>query len=290
MAMFELSPNNRDQPDEVLLTDLREVSARLGGQLLTRETYSKHGRFAPATVAKRFGGWGRALEQAGLESSRHFSVTKEEAIADLQRVASALMVDSLSVALYREHGKYSEKAFQQNLGGWLQALAAAGLKQSELYHQRSPDEELFENLEVVWQHLGRQPTVNDLSPPRSRFSVDTYKRRFGGWRKALEAFVAAAGAPTPPQLEVAADNASRTPVSPTVTRAAPRPRSVGWRLRYLVLRRDRFCCRSCGRSPATHPGVVLQVDHVIAWSKGGQTIESNLQSLCDECNGGKGAD
>jgi hypothetical protein len=61
MAMFELSRNNRDQPDDVLLTDLREVSARLGGQVLTREIYSKHGRFAPTTVANRFGGWGRAL-------------------------------------------------------------------------------------------------------------------------------------------------------------------------------------------------------------------------------------
>lgn len=286
--MFELSPNNRDQPDEVLLADLREVSHSLGGQVLTRDSYAMHGRFAPATVANRFGGWGRALEKAGLESSRHFSVTPAEAIADLKRVADVLGVDTLSVVLYRMHGKYSEKAFKQAFGGWLPALAAAGLKQSELYHPRSRDEELFENLELVWQHLGRQPTVNDMTRPHSRFSAYTYKRRFGGWRKALEAFVQAVAEPGAAQAEAAVGTADVPPLT-VVARNAPRPRSVGWRLRYLVLRRDRFSCRACGRSPATHPGLVLQVDHVIAWSNGGETVEANLQSLCEECNGGKGA-
>lgn len=288
IGMFELSPNNRDQPDEILLADLREVSDRLGGQVLTRDTYAKHGRFAPATVANRFGGWGKALERAGLESARHFAVTPDEAIADLRRVAGMLSVNTLSIALYRKHGRYSEKAFRQAFGGWVQALAGAGLKQSELYHPRSRDEELFENLEVVWQQLGRQPTVNDMTSPQSRFSAHTYKRRFGGWRKALEAFVQAVAEPTLVPAEVTADS-TVSPAPTVVARTSTRSRSVGWRLRYLVLRRDRFCCRACGRSPATHPGVVLHVDHVIAWSNGGETVESNLQSLCEECNGGKGA-
>ena len=31
----------------------------------------------------------------------------------------------------------------------------------------------------------------------------------------------------------------------------------------------------------------MQGDHIIAWSKGGRTIETNLQMLCSDCNNGK---
>lgn len=288
--MFKLSPNNRDQPDEVLLADLRAVADKLRKTKLTRADYEAHGRFAPATVAKRFRGWGRALERAGLNSSRHFGVSREEAIADLRRVAAELGVRDLSLSLYRARGKYSEKPFVHHFGGWLGALAAAGLQVSELYNARAADESLFENLELVWQGLGRQPTVNDMQAPLSRYSAHTYKRRFGGWRKALEAFVAASSERVP-ETDVQ-DPPSSLPQSATeVLAVAPtgKSRNVGWRLRYVVLSRDRFTCRACGRSPATHPGVSLQVDHIVPWSKGGLTVLENLQTLCEECNGGKSA-
>jgi hypothetical protein len=31
----------------------------------------------------------------------------------------------------------------------------------------------------------------------------------------------------------------------------------------------------------------LVVDHIVSWSKGGETILSNLRTLCSECNSGK---
>lgn len=49
-----------------------------------------------------------------------------------------------------------------------------------------------------------------------------------------------------------------------------------------------FRCTYCGRSPVTHPGVILHCDHIIPWSKGGKTWLINLQTLCAECNFGKG--
>ncbi|WP_343324290.1 HNH endonuclease signature motif containing protein [Streptococcus sp. Marseille-P8640] len=33
--------------------------------------------------------------------------------------------------------------------------------------------------------------------------------------------------------------------------------------------------------------VVLHVDHIIPWSKGGETVLGNLQTLCSKCNLGK---
>lgn len=58
-------------------------------------------------------------------------------------------------------------------------------------------------------------------------------------------------------------------------------------LRYDVMRRDDFRCRLCGRS--ARDGVELEVDHIVPISKGGSSIESNLQTLCRDCNRGKSA-
>lgn len=60
-------------------------------------------------------------------------------------------------------------------------------------------------------------------------------------------------------------------------------------LRYNILQRDGFRCQLCGRSAKDHPGLELEVDHIVPVSKGGLTIESNLQTLCRDCNRGKAA-
>ena len=65
------------------------------------------------------------------------------------------------------------------------------------------------------------------------------------------------------------------------------PRIPSLRLRFRVLARDGFRCRVCGRSPAVEAGVLLHVDHIIAWSAGGSSTLDNLQTLCDRCNLGK---
>jgi 5-methylcytosine-specific restriction endonuclease McrA len=56
-------------------------------------------------------------------------------------------------------------------------------------------------------------------------------------------------------------------------------------LRYTILRRDNFRCKYCGR--CADDGVKLHIDHIIPVSKGGLTIEDNLQTLCQDCNMGK---
>ena len=58
-------------------------------------------------------------------------------------------------------------------------------------------------------------------------------------------------------------------------------------LRYEILQRDGFRCVKCGRS-AEEDGVKLHVDHIVPISKGGKTERDNLQTLCANCNLGKG--
>ncbi|NNM43642.1 MAG: HNH endonuclease [Chlamydiae bacterium] len=55
-----------------------------------------------------------------------------------------------------------------------------------------------------------------------------------------------------------------------------------------VFFRDSCTCQVCGSSPVTSPGLKLEVDHVIPFSKGGTDEISNLQTKCFNCNRGKG--
>jgi hypothetical protein len=56
------------------------------------------------------------------------------------------------------------------------------------------------------------------------------------------------------------------------------------KLRLRVLKRDGNMCTLCGSSP---PDVVLHVDHIVPYSRGGMTEERNLRTLCASCNLGK---
>lgn len=59
----------------------------------------------------------------------------------------------------------------------------------------------------------------------------------------------------------------------------------GW-LRIRILERDKFTCVYCGRRP---PEVALEVDHVLARSRGGTDDATNLVTACRACNNGKRA-
>jgi len=56
-------------------------------------------------------------------------------------------------------------------------------------------------------------------------------------------------------------------------------------LRWKVLSKDNFRCVACGIDSQSE---ILHVDHIIPLSLGGETIESNLRTLCCKCNMGRG--
>lgn len=65
--------------------------------------------------------------------------------------------------------------------------------------------------------------------------------------------------------------------------------SADWkRIRYQALKRDKGICQCCGASAAT--GAQMNVDHIEALSKRWdlRLTLSNLQTLCAQCNEGKG--
>jgi len=62
------------------------------------------------------------------------------------------------------------------------------------------------------------------------------------------------------------------------------------KLRFQILERDGFRCKACGADPRNDDEVRLHVDHIVPIALGGKTVEDNLQTLCQKCNQGKGAD
>lgn len=59
------------------------------------------------------------------------------------------------------------------------------------------------------------------------------------------------------------------------------------KLRESIKKRDNFTCCSCGNSIHIEPNLLLEIDHIIPVSKGGCTVEDNLQTLCWKCNRSK---
>jgi hypothetical protein len=212
---------------------------------------------------------------------RRRGIKPEELLADLQRVAREREVGTVTRLEYDQYGQFGTTTVLRNFKTWNAALQAAGLVVSN--RQDISNEELFENLAEVWTRMGTQPFGRHMSDRStgSRFSTGTYEKRFGSWNAALLAFV-----------DYLAGNTGQTsaivPPSVQVGSVGKRtPRDVNWRLRAKVLVRDSCFCKMCGASPAKDPEVVLHVDHIVPWSKGGETVEENLQTLCAPCNIGK---
>jgi hypothetical protein len=204
----------------------------------------------------------------------HRNISDEALTADLVRVSQELAKKQITFRDYNQSGKYHSSTVAARFGSWHGALEKAGLDRT--IDRNIPTEDLFRNIVEVWSRLGRQPKTRDLSGEVSKFSSSTYAYRFGSWRDALRKFVEWAN-----DQNIPVEAREQSEVQSRKT-----PRNVNWRLRAQVLMRDEAKCRLCGTTPSN--GAKLQVDHVIPWSKGGETMLTNLQILCEQCNIGKG--
>lgn len=59
---------------------------------------------------------------------------------------------------------------------------------------------------------------------------------------------------------------------------------ISLKLRFDVLKRDRFTCQYCGARP---PKIEIRVDHIDPVARGGSNGIENLITACFECNAGK---
>lgn len=105
---------------------------------------------------------------------------------------------------------------------------------------------------------------------------------------ARDIIAAQTAAPQPATSQPAyATKQSPAVAKPTVEWMATERAKLTSSLRFLIMRRDSFRCRLCGKSASSDNGVRLEVDHIKPVSSWGTTAEENLWTLCRECNHGK---
>lgn len=260
-----------------------------------------HGKYSQCAIQAHFGTWKNALKIAGLRNERNSSelklISDEEYYDDLQRVANLINGNTVPLEVYEKFGKYSAHHIFSRFGKWNDFLVKAGLEPTGFCKDKITEQECFDEIERMWRLLGRQPTTTDVIKGNiCHYSIDTFKKRFGGWRKALEAFVVYINSEDneyePVTFETVESSDSQSTERKNSIEIVSMPkhltsRNINTRLRFKVFARDNFKCCACGASPAKDPSVELHVDHIIPWSKGGETELENLQTLCSKCNLGK---
>lgn len=293
---FKLNDYHRDTTDEDLLNDVINTAKKLNKNTLTTTVYTENGKYHHSTLIRRFGNWKNVLELCGLETEGHSficAVSEKEIIDDVKRVAKIYNKDTITAKEYNAFGKYNSTTIKRKYGNsWNNILVMSDLNVT--FNRKFSDKDLIEDIENVWILLGRQPTTTDIKNGISKYSLNSYCRHFGSWRKALEAFIDYID----DESLNFGDNATKEDVS-SVTKEKivaiednlnnhKTKRDINLRLRFKVMQRDNFKCCMCGASPAIDPTVVLHIDHIKPWSKGGETTIENLQTLCSKCNLGKG--
>ena len=295
--------------DAAIIAEIRRVAGRVDPRPLTISAFERYARVGMSTVCRHFGTWRKALSAAGLGdlandarpttakmiAQRGKRMSDDELLSMLRNVAQILRKESITVEEFNQHASISAATLCRRFHSWANASGRAGLKPTRV-QRRYSDDECFENLLKVWSHYGRPPKYEEMPYPPSTISIRAYINRWRTWRKALRAFVdrvsqdVAANAEDDQKSEATVQiNA----VSQEQSSRPPKPDSekhtIKLGLRYEVLKRDRFRCTICGRSPATTLGVELHVDHIIPFSVGGTTVAENLRSTCRDCNLGKGS-
>ena len=291
---FELNEYHRNVSDEELLADIKRVDEELKMNKLTRDAYKNYGRYSPSTIERRFGGWNKVLELCGIETIIH-QVATSDILKDINRVAALLNKETISSLEYRQHGTYSSDTCSKRFSSWNDALQQAGLKPfARVSNQRIDDDAMLKEIERIWIKLGRQPTSSDIKAGISQYSLHAYAEHFGGWRGALQAFMQYIEAKSDdesideePYADVKDIGEESVACKEIGHLRHKTSRNVNLRLRYEVFCRDNFKCCICGNSPAKDPATKLHVDHIMPWSKGGETVMENLQTLCSKCNLGK---
>ena len=290
--------------DAELFSELKRVWDQIGRQP-TRKEFCCSSKIAVAHYWRRFGNWTNSLIQFCARARYPIGhiqsplATREQHLDEIRIIASKAGNPAVfDFATYKKHGgMYSQSTFQHQFGSWTKAVELVGLKDGRS-RQHFSNEDFFAELQRIWELLGRQPTSKEMKRHGSKMSPQSFQVRFGSWLKAIHAFCEdrngeAINENLSENQGVLAigqeflDNAPNTTITRPQRVVHRTSRKPSLRLEWKVKQRDNFRCCACGRSPATELGIVLHVDHIVAWANGGETTLDNLQTLCSKCNLGK---
>ncbi len=184
----------KDHSDEALLEDARRAAGLVEGPMLTKADFTKHTGICAGALARRFGGWGVALERAGLshmlvsseDSQLHRpKYTDEYLLEEIRRVAGIVGKPAISQEDFTKHAPLSCSTVIRRFGDWRRATQRAGV--GCICHRRSThtDEECLEEIRRVADTVGKPGLTMTDFDRYSKISSQVTKRRFGDWSAAL---------------------------------------------------------------------------------------------------------
>jgi len=170
------------------LIDSLELAAALPctSDSLTAREHSTHGYVSTRAIRDRFGGWSAANQICG-HSHRPYGTSKQEAIDDINRVASELDCRGAPTHdQYHRHGKLSVDTIKYCFGRYNVALEEAGL--SVNHREHIPKHKLIEDIRRVSSglDLDRCPTREEYNQ-HGRFSTQPIRTQFGTYSNGVQA-------------------------------------------------------------------------------------------------------
>jgi len=171
-------------PTHKLLAELEAVTSELG-EPPTREQMDDQGEYASQTYVRRFGSWNAALREADLEVNKRQDIASEDLLEDLRRLHESLekIPSKHDVA---EHGQFSPKPYLRRFDSWNEAVNQAGMVPRDS-DGRIPRQILIQDLQRVAEVVRRDILITEDIKCYGRYSVDTYRNKFGEWPGPLKA-------------------------------------------------------------------------------------------------------
>jgi len=283
-----------------LTNDLKKVWETLGRRPSWNE-YKKHGCISTARFESEFGTWTNAIEYCcekhnfKIQGSSSLNSTPQILLTELKAIANKAKSSSLEYKKYKElGGSFSIGTFQNTFGSWKEACKKAGVRSARSLDYS--DDELFDEIQRLWELYGREPKAREVKT-QSSISFNAFIKRFGSHSKIIHTFCidrekpVSPDTPQEPLTIIKEENTNiqskEQPNNDNQGIKMTTPRFPSKRLRFIILNRDKFMCVKCGHGPQNNPATKLHIDHIIPYSKGGETTEENLQALCSACNLGK---
>ena len=163
-------------PDEKLIKEIDRLAD--GESPPTQTEYREQAEHSVSTVRRRFGSWNDALMEAGYDVNRPSRVSKEELLAEIDRLAGSEYGPYSHV--FNEQADYGLTTVRNRFESWRKAVIEAGYQPKKWV----PEEKLLEEIDRL--SVGNSPPTTAEFRNRADYSRATVRDRFGSWNEALK--------------------------------------------------------------------------------------------------------
>ncbi|MEI8203765.1 MAG: hypothetical protein WCH34_12165 [Bacteroidota bacterium] len=169
--------------DDELIEDIKRVANIIGQKKYKLNDYENLGKYSRKTVQTRFGTWENTLIKTNLQEFHE--VSKENILNDIKNVIQNFDLETITLEIYLDKGKFSHIKIKKIFGNWSKAKDSLGIVFPKSYWRVKSDE-LLNDLKKVAELLGGKYMIGTVYRKFGKYSVSTFTYRFGSWMKALE--------------------------------------------------------------------------------------------------------